>query len=332
MRIRHTALFGLAGILFFQPAYAWGPDGHRTVAALAARLIAGSRAAVEVKAILGGLSLADASVWADCVKGVDPDRGFRYENAGEHPECRVYETSAGEAAMADFVRRNFSNCHPRYAAGACHKAYHYADIDVRQHRYRRGLVGARADDVVGAIVAAAHKLRGDPVPTPFDFKDRREALMLLVHYVGDVHQPLHVGVVYLNGRGRRVHPDRTGFDRATDTHGGNDLLVGDDNLHALWDAVPPSLTMDHTSAAWVARARAVPPTAGGLYGWPRRWASDTLHNARRAFRGLRFGPRRDEHWTVRLPAGYAARMKTIKQTELTAGGAHLAELLEAIWP
>ena len=36
----------------------------------------------------------------------------------------------------------------------------------------------------------------------------REALRLLAHYVGDIHQPLHVAAVYLDREGRVVDPSR----------------------------------------------------------------------------------------------------------------------------
>ena len=66
-----------AGLITTQ-AYAWGPDGHHAVGAIADQLITKSHAADEVKALLGGLSLRDAAVWADCVKGIDPAKDFTY--------------------------------------------------------------------------------------------------------------------------------------------------------------------------------------------------------------------------------------------------------------
>ena len=87
------------------PAYAWGPDGHHTVATIATKLIAGTHAEQQVHAILGDLSLTDAAVWADCSKGVSTTT-FKYGGAGHYAECAVFETPDGEAAMEDFVRRN----------------------------------------------------------------------------------------------------------------------------------------------------------------------------------------------------------------------------------
>jgi hypothetical protein len=51
-----------------------------------------------------------------------------------------------------------------------------------------------------------------------------------------------------------------------------------------------------------------------------------------AMSGLTFGPQKGTHWTVVLPAGYSAKMKSIKKVQLTRGGAHLAQLLQDIWP
>jgi hypothetical protein len=175
--------------------YAWGPDGHHTVGAIADNLIAGTYASAEVKKLLGSLTLQDASVWADCAKGIDPNRNYTYQSAGRYPECMVFETPKLEAEMSDFVRRNDKNCNPKPGEESCHKQYHYTDVAIQHDKYDRKFVGTRDDDLVCALVAAIYVLKGEPAPAPFNFKDKREALLVLVHYVGDIHQPLHVGAV-----------------------------------------------------------------------------------------------------------------------------------------
>jgi len=320
----------IVGTFVCQVSHAWGPDGHHTVGALADRLIAGTNAESQVKAILNGLTLADAAVWADCAKGVDP-KTFVYNGAGRFPECKVFETTAGEAEMSDFVQRN-SSCVVKPGEEACNKQYHYTDVNVAQQKFKLGLVGTRDDDIVAAITAAVHFLKGDTVPSPFSFKDKHEALLALAHYVGDVHQPLHVGTVYLSAAGKRVNPDTSGFDPATFTTGGNDLMVSGVKLHAKWDAIPASLKQTKITAAWVTRAHAVPATSGDIMTWSTSWATDTLGKAKSAYQGVTFGSRSGQHWPATLPSGYSTRMTSIKKTQLTAGGAHLAALLEAIWP
>jgi S1/P1 Nuclease len=322
---------GIACTLVCQMSHAWGPDGHHTVGALADKLIVGTHAEAQVKAILGGtLSLANAAVWADCAKGVNP-KTFVYSGGGKFPECKIFETTTGEAEMSDFVQRN-STCVVKPGEEACNKQYHYTDVNIAQSKYKPGLVGTRDDDIVAAVSAAAHFLKGDPVPAPFSFKDKHEALLALSHYVGDIHQPLHVGTVYLSAAGKRVDPDKSGFDPKTFTTGGNDLTVSGSNMHSRWDAIPASLMVTKITAAWVTRARNLPATSGALSTWSTRWVTDTLGQAKSAYQGVTFGPLKAKHWPATLPSGYSARMSSIKKTQLTAGGAHLATLLEAIWP
>src|SRR5262249_23510512 len=313
------------GSLLTHHAFAWGPDGHQSVGAIADTLIANTRAQTEVKAILVTLSLSDASVWADCAKGVDPKMDFEYTAEGQYAECRVFETPDGEAEMSDFVRRN-STCIVKPGDEICNKQYHYTDVNIAQPQYQLGLVGTRDDGIVGAIAAAVHFLKGDPAPTPFSFKDKHQALLALVHYVGDVHQPLHVGAVYLTTNGKRVNPDISGFDRKTFTTGGNALLVNGVKLHKIWDDIPDSMKVAQIDANWILEAKAVPTASGNLFSWPASWATESLHQAQSAFQGVTFGPLKNKHWATTLPAGYSPRMDSIKKPQLTAAGAHLGQL------
>jgi hypothetical protein len=165
------------------PAFGFGPEGHRTIGAIADRLLVGTNAGAQVESILGGLTLQEAGVWADCVKGVDPTRGFAYTAAGRYPECKVFEMGPLEAEMSDFVRRNDTNCARRRTDESCHKRYHYTDVAIQRSLYAARYVGARDDDVVAALVAAIRVLRGEPAAPPFEIRNPREALLLLAHLV-----------------------------------------------------------------------------------------------------------------------------------------------------
>lgn len=328
-------LAGALAVLHPEDALAWTPEGHRTVATIADRLLQGTRAGDEVRQILGGVSLADAAVWADCAKGVDPVT-FKYKRAATHPECAPFETPSGEAAMVDFVKRNATSCHPKPDEEICHKQYHYADISIQHHDYKPSYVGARDDDVVHAVTAAIAVLQGGTAAAPFSIKDKREALLVLVHDVGDLHQPLHVGAVYLDGGGKVVDPDGGGLDPATETRGGNRIAVkgSASNLHATWDAVAPPLAADQVNKRWIDAAKAVVPSPGPVAGWPSAWATDTQKQARKALAVLDFGPKSapDQTWSTTLPGGYATSMTAAKRVQLTKAGARLARLLETIWP
>src|SRR6185295_2938525 len=92
----------------------------------------------------------------------------------------------------------------------CHTLYHFLDLAIQRDAYRDGLVGTTSYDIVHAINAAVTVLRQPacsgphppttPIPAaPGRFSlTCRQALMLLVHMVGDLHQPLHVGALYLD--------------------------------------------------------------------------------------------------------------------------------------
>ena len=335
--LRRAAVLAIA--LVAATANAWGPEGHHTVGALADRLLAGTHAEAQVKTLLRGLTLDQAAVWADCAKGVDPTRGFTYTSSGKYPECAIFETPDGEAEMIDFVRRNDTNC-PRVPGDeSCHKQYHYTDEAIQHKRYHLGDVGTRDFDLVAAITAAIHVLQGEPAPAPFDIKDKREALLLLAHYVGDIHQPLHVGSVYLDAHGDLVDPAPGSYDPATSTVGGNAITTihvatnrRAEPFHAVWDAIPESLQSSHIDAGWLALARDVPASRGPIDGWSTAWADQTLTQARLAIKGLAFGPQAGGHWTVPLDGRYDDGMTPIKKHQLTEAGARLAQALTTIWP
>ena len=332
-------LWGLAACLHLSTAAAWGPDGHHTVGALADRLIAGTPAQAKVAALLDGLTLEQAAVWADCAKGVDPLKNYTYTSAGKYPECAIFETPAGEAEMIDYVRRNDNNCTRVGGDESCHKQYHYTDEAIQRRSYHLGDVGTEPHDVVGAIAATIHVLQGDPSPAPFAIKDAREALLLLAHFAGDIEQPLHVGAVYLDAAGTVIDPSVGTYDPATSTRGGNQISairvatqrkLG--NFHATWDDIPEALLSSHIDATWLAAARKVPKTRGAVVDWPVAWASGTLTQARAAVKGLQFGPLVAGLWSVPLNGRYDDAMAGIKKPQLTLGGARLAQTLQAIFP
>src|SRR5262245_40976960 len=126
----HRALLALLACLP-QSALGWGPEGHRYTGAIADRLLE-KNAAAQVKKILG-MPLATASLWADCVKDVEPAKGgkFRYQpHPVYHVPCAPFESKAGIARMEDYVRRNWSACKQQPAEEPCHKQYHYTDVAI----------------------------------------------------------------------------------------------------------------------------------------------------------------------------------------------------------
>jgi S1/P1 Nuclease len=333
-RIAGRALWVLLlGVAAAAPVRAWGPQGHQAVGRIAETLLQGSRAQRELRRILGDEGLGTAALWADCVKGVLEHPPLRYAENARYVECRVFQTASGEQEMVDYVSRNLSACHPTADEDACHRQYHYADIDIQRERYAPTEVGASDHDVVSAIVACIAVLRGRPAPAPFSITSQKQALRLLTHFVGDIHQPLHVGAVYLDDQGRAVDPDRAGYEALTQTRGGNRLLHGRRKLHAEWDAVPRALQTEGFITAAAPIAASVPVTPGAMERWSTAWADETLGVSRAAYANLSFSAGSSASgWSVVEPGGYAGRRAELQRVQLIKAGARLAQLLQALWP
>jgi hypothetical protein len=348
-----TSICGLLlAIAASTPAVAWEYQGHEMVGAIADQLL-NDNAKQRVKEALG-FSLQVAAPWPDCVRSVvhkAEDNRFSYLPPPLHPSyripCKQFETEVGspepsrqspeQERMEDYAKRNWYNCtYIIGVPGGCHQAFHFADVAIQRDGYDRRHVGTSDHDVVSAINACIAVLQNRPAPVPFFIKDKKEALLLLAHFVGDIHQPLHVGAIYLDSNGKRVDPDAIGLHANNETQGGNAIKdkERDRNLHSEWDEIPSTWGVT-PGAAMLADARAVAPTPGPISGWAASWASESLMKAREAFDGLQFSVSEDHKgWLVHFDdrQAYEHNADHIKRAQLAKGGARLAQLLNAIWP
>src|SRR5262252_1427866 len=187
IRILATALFALAAL--GGPAYAWNYKGHEVTGAVADELLE-PNAKEQVKTILG-FTLKVAGPWADCARSVARFEDGTFKYTPSDPKFRIpcpsFETPAETARMEDYVSRNWSNCFYQAKHG-CNEAYHFTDVAIQHGDYSRSYEGTSERDVVGAINAAIAVLKGQPAPLPFSIRDKKEALLLLTHFVGDLHQ------------------------------------------------------------------------------------------------------------------------------------------------
>jgi hypothetical protein len=310
-------------------AMAWGHQGHEAVGDIAAAMIKGSKAEKQVKKLLKpGETLATAAEWADCAKG------FTY--------CHVDPTDE----MKDFARRNPN-----------HHAYHYTDIPFQLTAYKKGEIGTTPDDVVNILEDAIRVLKGQAPQNPGHDLTKREALFILAHMTGDIHQPLHVGAAYVAvGDDFEVPQDeneaKTGF-----TQGGNLLCDRTKGVHSLWDSdlvvkamrSSHSTTPEELAQGLLPKAKKVKADTGAVSGWPARWATETLRISSLELSPLtvvqkrKSGPGRSpcqasaadsvgSVWDVRLPDQYAAEGAVTASAQLVKAGARLARTLQAIWP
>ncbi len=180
----------LATVLFATmslPALAWGPQGHALVALIAADHLT-PVARRNVKALLGTESLADVASWPDAYRPLVTQTG----------------------------------------------AWHYVDIPEGTTTYVRDRdcppqpgvkLGAASDkwrDCVVDRILFFEQRAGDAALDP---ADRAVALKYLVHFIGDIHQPMHAMNLERGGNGINV------VEFGSDKCGAHDC-----NLHAVWDS------------------------------------------------------------------------------------------------
>jgi len=141
-------------------------------------------------------------------------------------------TLAGVASWADGLRSSDPDL------GKKTSKWHYIDLDPQRCEYRPP-VDCPGDDCVIAAIDAQRKILADTTQTP---EARRTALKFVVHFIGDVHQPLHAG----SRQDAEGHDDAGGnkyqisLRTATppDFQGAKRRVPGEPiptNLHAVWD-------------------------------------------------------------------------------------------------
>jgi hypothetical protein len=243
--------------------WAWGRIGHRTAARMAeSRLTPSALAAVH--ALLGpGVSIADASTWAD--------------EQQEIPEAH---------------------------------RWHYVNIPIQEMQY-----SSRYCQPGGCVVSKIEDFKRILQDPKTGRLQKQQALKFLIHFVADIHQPLHVG----------DHKDQ----------GGNLLQVRffgiGTNLHRVWDAeVIERHTKNERVWLWdfdfIANPRMVVEWSKGT---PEDWANETLKVAKEAYclpgtrtlikPGSRLG---NEYYSFALP---------VIQKQLAKSGIRIAFVLNEIF-
>ena len=156
--------------------------------------------------------------------------------------------------------------------------------------------------VVGALEAQVHRLRSSS-SSPVD---RLEALKWVVHLVGDLHQPLHVG--FADDKGGNTYQLQA-FGRGT-------------NLHQLWDSglirdIDPNARSLADKLTATAMAAAPAQTAFA----PAQWARESCRIVSRAD----FYPERS------LPDAYRQAFEPVVRQQLYAAGQRLAATLNQVF-
>jgi len=239
--VSRRALLGAAflTIIFAAPLQAYGPLGHEIVGAIADERLANTPTAAKISVLIDGMTLEKAAVIPDEIKGwdkkgVDVPKAFHYS---AHSKI--------DRQLRDFWRTN-QPTHDMNSAAPSHHWFHYTDVPVvRVEKYAEGRAGRSKWDVVHMIPYCVEVLRGR-VPEQNERKITKPvAVILLAHYVADIHQPLHVGAEYFDAQGHVADPDKD--KSALGDEGGNTftLQLSDEpprargvhkkKLHGFWD-------------------------------------------------------------------------------------------------
>jgi S1/P1 Nuclease len=314
-KARRFLVISIAVVAPVSSLFAYGPTGHEIVGGVADKLVAKTPAGQKIYALTDGITLERAATIADEIRawdknGVDDLNAFPHY--AEHPKI--------DKQLRDFWRAN-PPTQDQKSATPSHHWFHYTDVPVlNPKKYSDGKTGRSQWDVVHMISFCVEVLRGE-VPENNSRKITKPvAVILLAHYVGDIHQPLHVGVEYFNRAGQAVDPDKG--QAGIDDEGGNMLILrlfhGPPELtarrglklHGFWDneavmsnlpAVPADLSREERfkliepakqkiidrfakeqPKSWRGPANIAPKNYGEF------WADEILPIAREAHERLRF--------------------------------------------
>lgn len=176
-------------------AYGWGPIGHRVVAEIAQRHLT-SAAQTKVSSLLEGRTLADVSNWPDELRS-DP----RFD------KYKPIHFATVKNGVTSYRNSKKAPCGDLVVAIDAFTAF--LRTGSRETLYA---VKALTDKSDGKGKGACNPQETDPL-------SQVQALSFLVHLMGDLHQPLHVGGTDLGGNAVNVN----WMDRWKS------------NLHSIWD-------------------------------------------------------------------------------------------------
>jgi len=316
--------------------FAYAKRGHQLVGAIADKRLAQNQAAAKkVRRLLDGMTLERVSTMPDEIRDFkcgDPLSGNRINRE-----------------LQAFVN---ANCRQKPK----HTDFHFTDVPVFvAEEYGAGSVGREDFDIVHLIPFCIDVLKGEEPETNDKKITKTIAVILLAHYFGDIHQPLHVGAEFFNQQGQPFQP--ASEDGAFNDLGGNRLTLHTfvqgrlrpaTNLHSYWDGQTVDNAFGRQSNLQVAmRLSSKQPQHWELTGevdtWAEQMANAILPTAREAHTRLRFDNieldqeknlvARGNAFEKRHAPGdkfYAVWARDVVKNEIHKGGWRLAALLQEV--
>ena len=244
-----------------QLAFSWGPEGHQTTALVAQQILqsqsqndpAAAKALATVKAILGSKTIDQAATWPDEVK--EQSRSCSDKDGPFVKDPTFPQTIDGKTV----VGKSSAICEAYKATAEWHFATINADKGQTQYSFpsKTSSIAKKPSpysvgDLVIIIEGLTHVLRSEPAPI-LDGVDsfatwkeqclkssgdncKKEALEFLIHFLGDIHQPLHsCASCDVGGNSQYI----VFFNQATDPAAtwckGKPASCANHELHQAWD-------------------------------------------------------------------------------------------------
>ncbi|HET9646187.1 MAG TPA: S1/P1 nuclease [Burkholderiaceae bacterium] len=297
-----SAIAASCGLSALPPAFAWGDQGHEIIAVIAyAHLLPPVRKTVDAMLAsdndaLTAKDFVSRSTWAD-----------RYRDSDRNSSKARYEAT---------YRWHFANIETEGNISLGAACFNHPRLPPQTAASE----GPARDCVVHKVEQFSSELRNPNTPRA----ERILALKFLLHFVGDLHQPLHVADRH----------DRGGND--VDVLYGNLLSPG--NLHSYWDTEVVHKVGANAQASGAALNKAIRPADVKTWsaGTPAQWARESHRQARRvAYKFDRASSLTDAPAgkVMHLDAVYEARALRVAKLQLSKAGVRLASMLnDALGP
>ena len=295
MRSAVTLFVGLAFMLAAAaPAWCWGDEGHRAVAMVAEGLLAkNSKAAKAIRSLAGKFQLRDLAPCADQVRTKERQPTF---------------------VMSPPCQQVFANPVP----GTTN--WHFVNLDVNAPDPSDAMIDQIChNDCAVSQVLTFLKTLGNRSASK---ADRAQALAFVVHFMGDLHQPLHAA---------ERNQDEGGYTVVVDflpaSSGSKGPSSGQQTLHSVWDSsILGVIAADENVFVpmiqpQVAQARQETVPAQ-LDTWVHSWARESLGLARTvAYAGVNPPP------TPQLGPAYVQAADPVVRQQIARAGFRLAMVL-----
>ena len=190
---------------------------------------------------------------------------------------------------------------PEYAYS---KTWHYKNIDDGVKYDEAPLL--ESGDVVRAIYEQVDILK-DPKASR---ADKQLALKIVVHVMGDLHQPMHMG-----------HASDLGGNRWTVNYFGRD-----NNLHSVWDSSIPESAHKWTYTEWNDQINRASDQETALIleaGTPEKWGEETFEICKDVYAKTPQG--------YKISYDYVADWTPVVENQFLKGGLRLADILNSVF-